>query len=361
MNDFENETFRSFDDPELALEDFITLMFERTDEDGILYIPGWHYDGPGQGFSDENHTDENDSYRCHVDWNLSDYENLLQVVKVHIALLNFLSKHHPDLLKIADPAEAEKELEHKEFIDFWKQYLRPLAPKEFDYQKLYDIEDRMDVSEYVKTIAGEFSRGVELDDFERTFLADYLDTKVTKEEEDYYQKFVSAIYKEAEDRIGGKLCAYDVVIRSRRLFRLMVLKAPWEVVVREARFFAAAMLLNRHGKSRETVGNTRRLQIEREERMPEEELDELYRQKKGNSAKSLLPLFIYQILKKKTDSKHHLRKQDILEELQQYPYELFVERKAVSRSVESMAEQHVFAIFSDHTGVWIDQESPKEV
>lgn len=67
------------------------------------------------------------------------------------------------------------------------------------------------------------------------------------------------------------------------------------------------------------------------------------------------------ILKMKTDSKHHLRKQDILEELQQYPYELFVERKAVSRTVESMVEQHAFAIFSDNTGVWIDQESPKEV
>ena len=361
MTEFENEPFHSFDDPELELDDFITLMFERTSEEGVLYIPGWHYDGPGQGFSEDQHTDENDSYLCHVDWNLSNYEELLQTVKVHVALLRFLSKLHPDLLSIENPVKAEKELKEKEFIDFWKKYLCPLSPEGFDYNKLYDIEDRMDVSEYVKTIAGNFSKGVELDEFEKSFLADYLDTKVTPEEEDYYHSYVSAIYKEAEERIGGGLCAYDVVIRTRRLFRLLALKAPWVVVIREARFLAAAMLLNRHGKSRETVGNYQRLRIEREERMSEEELDEIYRQKKGNSPKSLLPLFIYQILKTKTDSKHHLRKNDILEELQKYPYELFVERKAVSRTVESMAEQYQFSVFSDRTGVWIEQEKPKSI
>ena len=46
-NQMEKEIYDSMSDSNLSPADFITLMFERTDEDGILYIPGWHYDRPG--------------------------------------------------------------------------------------------------------------------------------------------------------------------------------------------------------------------------------------------------------------------------------------------------------------------------
>ena len=31
-------------DADITPEDYISLMFDRTDLDGIVYIPGWHYD-----------------------------------------------------------------------------------------------------------------------------------------------------------------------------------------------------------------------------------------------------------------------------------------------------------------------------
>ena len=66
----------SMSESSLTPAEFITLMFERTDEDGILYIPGWHYDGPGWEHNAPGSTDENDSYRCRVDWNLAKYKNV---------------------------------------------------------------------------------------------------------------------------------------------------------------------------------------------------------------------------------------------------------------------------------------------
>ena len=54
----------SMDDINLTPTDFITLMFERTDEDGVLYIPGWLYSRPGWESDAPGSTDENDSFRC---------------------------------------------------------------------------------------------------------------------------------------------------------------------------------------------------------------------------------------------------------------------------------------------------------
>ena len=63
----EEKVIDSMSETALTPADFITLMFERTDEDGVLYIPGWHYDGPGWMENVLGSTDENDSYRCRVD------------------------------------------------------------------------------------------------------------------------------------------------------------------------------------------------------------------------------------------------------------------------------------------------------
>lgn len=43
---FDDNTTVSFDD-NLTPVDYIRHIFDRTDMDGIAYIPGWHYDRPG--------------------------------------------------------------------------------------------------------------------------------------------------------------------------------------------------------------------------------------------------------------------------------------------------------------------------
>ena len=72
----EQKIIDSMRDFEQHPAEFITLMFERTDEDGILYIPGWHYNRPGWEWDAPGSTEENDSYRCKIDWNLEKHEKV---------------------------------------------------------------------------------------------------------------------------------------------------------------------------------------------------------------------------------------------------------------------------------------------
>ena len=81
----------------------------------------------------------------------------------------------------------------------------------------------------------------------------------------------------------------------------------------------------------------------------------MYRPRKMYGRKSLAPLFVYEILSKKSNSKKHLRQQDILKELEKYPYEISLERKAVGRIIQNLVDSQ-YGIYSDKTGVWLDKE-----
>lgn len=348
----EEKIINSMDDINLTPTDFITLMFERTDEDGYLYIPGWHYDRPGWEHGADGSTDENDSYRCRVDWNIEKYEKLLEKFERHYALTEQISKQWDE---ITNKSSAEKALSVQLF-EFWSTYIKPISVEDMDREKVADIEDRLEIIEWVKQIAKNIAGGNAVEDFEKQAIAEYIDITVSVEEENYRKDYLNKIFKEAENRIGKNICAYDVLIRTRRLCRLFSLNAPKIIIFNEARQLAAAMLLHDYGISREVVDNYFRIRIEREEDMDEEELDEIYRSKKSNSVKSLAPLFIYTILKEKTNSKKHIRLNEIESELKKYPYELTLERKAVSRTVHNLVDSPQFAVFQDKTGVWIEQE-----
>ena len=88
------------------------------------------------------------------------------------------------------------------------------------------------------------------------------------------------------------------------------------------------------------------------ENMTDEERDEYYRPKKKNSRKTLLPLFIYLILQRYTDDDHPMSQQQLLERLAAHPYELTVERKALSRALHTMEEDGVGIVTDGKNGAW---------
>lgn len=344
----------SMSDATLAPADFITLMFERTDEGGILYIPGWHYDGPGWMHDAPDSTDENDSYRCRVNWNLVKYEKLLDKFRKHYATLEKIALLWDEL--DGTPETAKTVLRDSELFACWNTFVRPFDIGDMDREKIDDIDDRLDTLEWVKHIASKVANGDSIEAFEKEALSEYIDVTVTDEEWSYRETYFERVDKDAEKRVGKGICAYDVIIRSRRLCRLLSLEAPMIVVNNEAHQLAAAMLLHDYGVSREVVDNRIRLRLEELELMDEDELDEFYRPKKANTRKSLAPLFVHSILKEKSNSKTHLRQQDILKELEKYPYEITLERKALSRIIHNLIDTPQYAVFSDNTGVWVEQE-----
>lgn len=350
----EEEIYDSMNDYNLDPSDFITLMFERTDEDGILYLPGWHYDWPGWMSGATGSTDENDSYRCLVDWNLSKYEKLLKQFDELYTAIQKIAPYWEDLEECFELEDMEKVLKDKSLVKVWQKYIQRLRIDNFDFERLRNIDERWETEERVKVIARDIVDGKPLEEFEKNILMEDVDTKVSEQDKKYYNNYIEALRKSAEERLGKGLCAYDLFYRSRRLCRFLNLGAPEILTKHEARTLAAAMLLHQHGISRGVVDNRIRIRLEMLEMMSDEELDELYRPRKMNGRKSLAPLFVYEILSQKSNSKKHLRQQDILKELEKYPYEISLERKAVGRIIRNLVDSQ-YGIYSDKTGVWMEK------
>lgn len=350
----EEKMIDSVDDLELTPADFITMMFERTDEDGILYIPGWHYNRPGWPYAPDS-TDEESSYRCKMNWNLSKYEKVLEKFNAVYAALEKIGEKYDELE--GDPEKTKAVLGDGTLFDVWNLYLRDLDMGDFDEQRFREIYNKLDMIAWVKDIAARIAKGEQIATFEKETLNEYVDVTVTEEELKYRKDYLSHLHTEAEKRFGNNICAYDLYLRSWRVCRLFSLDAPEMFILDEARQFAAAFVLHECGVSRELVDNNIRLRLEQMELMSDEELDELYRPKKTNTLKSMAPLFVYNILCKKSNSKTHLRQQDILKELEKYPYEISLERKALSRIIHNLIDLPQYAVFSDKTGVWIEQDS----
>lgn len=68
------------------------------------------------------------------------------------------------------------------------------------------------------------------------------------------------------------------------------------------------------------------------------ELKAAYKPKKANSRKSNANIFIYRILQKHSDKQRPMKQKDILSKLADMPYEIVIERKALSRTLHSLEE-----------------------
>ena len=91
-----------------------------------------------------------------------------------------------------------------------------------------------------------------------------------------------------------------------------------------------------------------------EEFMTDEEIDEMYRPKKCNTRKSMAPLFVYFILKQRSSEERPLRQREILDMLEKRPYEIHLERKALSRILHNLSDMgDIFCLQQDAGGVWM--------
>ena len=338
MNEFDY-TPGTFEDPALTPEEFIELMFERTDLDGILLIPGWHYDGVSWDANDIR-----DSYRCHMSWTFTDMERITSQFHKLYSALEKIAPHMRNVSIIQDP----------ELLAVWNKYLRGLDAGGLSREKAQDIEDRLHTQRWVQSIASNIAKGQPLEDYEKNVLIEYMNISVSDEEKAYCEQFQNNLYKDAQKRIGGKIWAYAVIFHARRVCRLIQMNAPAMIINNEAKSLAAAMVVNAFGDAQERVDNSIRLWKEQQDFMSDEELDAMESPKKMNSVKSLAPVFVVQILKEKTNATTHMRQVDILEELKKY--EVFIERKALNRTIHTLAADPRLPIRQDQkSGVWYEQ------
>ena len=331
----------------LTPEDLIEKMFERTDADGVLYMPSFHL--PSY-FSDE-HQDEI-SLRCVMGWELPNdcFAVLQEFDQLRAALVAIVKKCDEDGY-LDDAAYAALTDAQKEIVD---TYLCGFdSDDSFDMERIRDVSERIDTVDDIREICRKIGAGVEMDAHSEDYLRNYLSEKVSTEERNYYNRFHAARIAECRRKLGDYPFAYRTVMHVLRYFKLLQLNPPDLIMNNEEKALAAALTLFRWCKKYEYVDNSVRQHYDRLEQMSEEELDELHRPRKNaNSRKSMVSLFVYLILKQHSDSEHPLKQQEILSYLAEEPYEIVVERKALSRVIQNLKSSHLGIYTDKHRGSW---------
>ena len=81
--------------------------------------------------------------------------------------------------------------------------------------------------------------------------------------------------------------------------------------------------------------------------------------KKSNSAKSMAPLFILEILKKFSSPEKHLTHEQIKEMLFRH-FEVTIERQAVGRSLNALQDCG-YGVCCGRTGAWYDEQFQRDL
>ncbi len=321
---------------------YIEYMFDNTDENDILVIPDFPH------AVDESIGEY--SLRCHMDWSYSDCEKILKNFVSLDKSLKKIAKYY-DVVK-ENAANAKRIFGDSNLYTVWHTYIRDYNLSDFDTEQMSDIIDRNEQIYDVQKIAKQLSKGNQVDEWEKEFLANNINVNITENEGKLYDTYWNTILKECKERVGKNLFAYQLVLRAQRLYRLYSLDAPEIITDNEGRYLAQALVLHNYCRSIETTDYSALLHQQMLSEMSDEQLDEYYKPKKGNSRKSLAPLFVYLILKEKSSAEKPLRQKDILEILSGFPYEIKIERKALSRIIHGLCDSQL-SIYSNATGIWM--------
>ncbi len=325
---------------DIAPADVFNQLLDNTDFDGVLYVPV------------DEHTSPDELYRCRMDWNIADAAELSREFCELCRQLRVIACVFDDMDGTAETARRLLN-ENEATLAVWHTYIRPFFVENVDDSVVTDIEERMEITDWVKEISARFAKGEQLKEYEKEALKDGIDITVTPEEKALVRYYYECIIKDSESRVGKSIGAYDEVIRAKRVCKLMCLQAPEIILNKELCMLAQSMAIHRFAITRDVVYKNSICFVPIADEECEEALDELYRPKKSNSRKSMMPLFVYLILKEHSGPQKHLRQKEIIEILKNSPYEISVERKALGRTIHNL-EDSGLSVFSDETGVWIE-------
>lgn len=79
--------------------------------------------------------------------------------------------------------------------------------------------------------------------------------------------------------------------------------------------------------------------------------------KNQNSRKTLVPLFMMQILRDHSNRLRHLTQNEIIAYLEEYPYNISIERKAVGRTLRVLEDEGMGVHCDKRTGSWFEVDS----
>ncbi len=358
------KTFRD----DMMPAEYISLLFEKTSKEGYVYLPGWYYECCQLG-----ETGDGDLlYECAMAWTKSGCQQAIRDLEELFRCFRRIA----ELSAGGDPDRAV--LEAEGLAEVWDAYLAPFEAEErFGEDRIHDIDRRAWGEVRKRRMAAEIARGRRVTPAQKDLLNLFLNAYVEEEERLLLQEYRRAIVEEAEGRVGKGLCAADLIIRAQSLVLAMKLlpEAPppdpladklhlhvpdADEQERGLRYsekqFAAVYVIHRFADEKRAVdpGCEERRKLEE---LEEEGIDTVLSEpKKMNSRKSLAPLFVYRILRQHSSPARHLTQKAILDHLRKDPYEITLDRKALSRIIHGLEDSQLGVCSWGNGGTWYDPE-----
>lgn len=332
----------------LSPEEFLEQMFICTDPDGIVYVPAF--------YPTASPFQEDFSFRCKMKWNYADCE---RVLREFYEIMSLIRSVQAKGVRLGDPLEEKRALLTDAELKFWNAYLRPFANEREWADRFRDISDRLETAEDVRTLSKKLSNGETLTESEREFLRDNMDVTVSPEEKKAFRRHNEATLREAAERLpsglGDSYCAYQLIIRVRRVGAFLLLNMPQFLLERETNALIEVLALHRYAVRVEDISNAVRLRTELEDVLPEDVLDSYSNPMSGNTRKSMAPLFVYLVLKERTSEGNPMKQQEILNVLADRPYEIVLERKALGRILHNLADSGLGVRIDAKRGSWFER------
>lgn len=205
-----NNYFDSVSKSILTPSDCIRAMQKDTC-DGVLEFPFWEADD-----------DCKDYYICKINWTAEDAEKIVAEYEELYSALSEIEGCYGDdeELDVKNTAVCNS----PRLSELWDIYLRPFEVEEFDGNRISKIQDNLEDGK-----------------------------KLSKADDKYYDRYCAAIYDDCARRLSGSVCTYEVVLRAKRVFYLMIRNAPQIILNIEASKLAAAMALRAFCTEKELV------------------------------------------------------------------------------------------------------------
>ncbi len=325
-------------DRDMTPEEYLQYLFDNTAENGIVLMPSFSTGTEEPSFS----------LRCHMDWNYARQEKLLAEFTSFRNTLEALAK----LIDKKDICRQPENLT-KAQQEVWQTYLSPFEAVA-NYDKIVNIGLHLDLSEQIRELAQRLADGEPLSVVEMEYLRLNMDVTVSEEEKRLHSKYWEGVTRQCKARLGENDFSRTLIMRARRYWRLLQIKAPKVVVENEGRALAQAFAQYHCCRSVEQIDRAAFVRYLQLSEMDDEELDTLFRPRKENKRKSMAPLFVYLILKEHSSPEKPMRQSDILKKLRGYPYEIQLERKALSRILHGLADSQLTVYTEPKFGSWVE-------
>lgn len=238
---------------ELTPADLIERMYERTNADGVLYVPYF--------FTDEDFEGEK-SLRCFMGWEKPD--DCFAVLQEYDQLCSAIEQIAEQCDRGGNFDEGGYEALTEKQKAVCDTYLIGFDSDEaFDFERIYEIREKLETVGEVRRIRKAVNAGEKLDQWSADFLRDYAGETVTREEEEYYDRYMDGRIAEAKKRLGDSPFAYQTVLRALRYWKLLILEALDIIMNNEAKALAVALTLFRWCNRYEYVDSAVRCHFDR--------------------------------------------------------------------------------------------------